>query len=122
MKKICFLLIMTISAQVFAQKMTETKLKYPETKKGTQIDSYFGTQVEDPYRWLEDDRSEETGEWVKKENELTFSYLDAIPYRNTIQNRIQELIKVENNSVGQVIELQDLCYSTMALLDGELGI
>lgn len=83
---------MTISAQVFAQKMTETKLMYPETKKGTQIDSYFGTQVEDPYRWLEDDRSEETGEWVKKENELTFSYLDAIPYRNTIQNRIQELI------------------------------
>src|SRR5690554_3223147 len=47
------------------------KLKYPETRKGDQVDTYFGVDINDPYRWLEDDMSEETKEWVKAQNEVT---------------------------------------------------
>ena len=50
-------------------------LPYPETERGNVTDNYFGTEVADPYRWLEDDRSEATAAWVKAENEVTFDYL-----------------------------------------------
>jgi prolyl oligopeptidase len=73
-------------------------LKYPETKKTDQIDTYFDVQVKDPFRWLEDDNSEETAAWVKTENEVTFSYLDKIPYRNKIKDRITELWNYEKES------------------------
>jgi len=63
----------------------------PPAKKGDVKDNYFGTEVEDPYRWLEDDNSDETAEWVKAENELTFSYLDKLPYRDQIKTRLTEL-------------------------------
>jgi prolyl oligopeptidase len=69
----------------------QKSFEYPETRKGDVVDNYFGTEVPDPYRWLEDDRSEETGEWVKAENALTFSYLEKIPFRNQIRNRLEEL-------------------------------
>jgi len=68
----------------------QTNLTYPETRKGDVVDTYFGRQVADPYRWLEDDRSAETGEWVKAQNELTFSYLEQIPYRSAIRERLQD--------------------------------
>ncbi|MBC7937365.1 MAG: S9 family peptidase [Rhizobacter sp.] len=54
---------------------------YPDTKKDKQTDNYFGTQVADPYRWLENDNSAETKEWVLAQNQVTFEYLDKIPYR-----------------------------------------
>ncbi len=57
------------------------QLKYPESRKDQQVDQYFGTSVPDPYRWLEDDKSAETKEWVTNQNEVTFGYLDKIPYR-----------------------------------------
>ena len=64
-------------------KTAEVKaaVNYPETKKGTVVDEYFGAKVADPYRWLEDDMSDETAQWVKAENDVTFSYLKNIPYR-----------------------------------------
>lgn len=65
-------------------------LTYPETRMGDVVDTYFGQQVADPYRWLEDDRSEETGAWVQAQNELTFSYLEQIPYRAEIRERLQD--------------------------------
>lgn len=68
---------------------------YPETKKVDQVDEYFGTQVEDPYRWLEDDRSPETEEWVKAQNKVTFNYLEQIPFREKIKNRLTELWNYE---------------------------
>ena len=68
---------------------------YPETKKGTVSDTYFGTDVADPYRWLEDDRSEETGAWVKAENKVTFDYLAQIPYRDQLKERLGELWNYE---------------------------
>ena len=58
-----------------------SKFTYPTTNKIAHTDTYFDTKVEDPYRWLEDDRSEETGEWVKAQNAVTFGYLDKIAFR-----------------------------------------
>ncbi len=61
------------------------KIEYPLTKTGDVIDTYFGTKVPDPYRWLEDDRSEETAAWVKEQNKVTFGYLEKIPYREELK-------------------------------------
>jgi len=71
------------------------KMNYPTTKKGDVVDNYFGAPVSDPYRWLEDDKSAETAEWVKKQNEFTFAYLSQIPYRNTIKEKLQKLWNYE---------------------------
>jgi len=66
-------------------------LQYPAARKTEQTDTYHGTKVTDQYRWLEDDHSEETAQWVKAENELTFSYLDKIPYRAQVMKRLEQL-------------------------------
>ncbi|MGA0555908.1 prolyl oligopeptidase family serine peptidase [Larkinella sp. VNQ87] len=68
------------------------QLTYPKTRKTDQTDDYHGTKVADPYRWLEDDRSAETGEWVKAQNAVTFGYLNQIPYQDQIRNRLKQLI------------------------------
>ncbi len=67
------------------------KLTYPETKRGDVVDTYFGTSVPDPYRWLEDDRSPEVAAWVEAENKVTFGYLDKIPYRAQLKDRLTKL-------------------------------
>ncbi|HNQ13842.1 MAG TPA: prolyl oligopeptidase family serine peptidase [Bacteroidia bacterium] len=64
---------------------------YPNTKRVDQVDDYHGNAVSDPYRWLEDDMSEETGAWVKQQNELTFSYLSNIPFRSSVKDRLSQL-------------------------------
>ncbi|TYK65004.1 prolyl oligopeptidase family serine peptidase [Colwellia echini] len=71
------------------------KAVYPVTKKGSVVDNYFGTDVADPYRWLEDDRSKETGAWVIAENNATFDYLSQIPYREQLKARLTELWNYE---------------------------
>lgn len=76
----------------------EEKMNYPETKKTDTVDNYFGTEVADPYRWLEDDRSTETAEWVKSENALTESYLSKISFREAIGKRFAELYNYETIS------------------------
>ena len=65
--------------------------KYPDTKKVDQTDTYFGIKVPDPYRWLEDDNSAETLQWVKEENKVTFDYLSKIPYRQQVKDRLTKL-------------------------------
>lgn len=70
---------------------TEKPIQYPPTKKGDVKDTIYGTVVEDPYRWLEDDNSAETADWVKAQNELTFGYLAKLPYRDQIKARLTEL-------------------------------
>ncbi|MCJ7563023.1 MAG: prolyl oligopeptidase family serine peptidase [Candidatus Aminicenantes bacterium] len=67
------------------------KITYPVTKKVNQVDDYFGMKVADPYRWLEDDRSEETGKWVQAQNAVTFDYLKKIPFREKIQKRMTDI-------------------------------
>ena len=73
----------------------QQKVTYPTTHKGDVVDNYFGTDVADPYRWLEDDRSEETGAWVEAENKVTFDYLAQIPYRDELKSRLAELWNYE---------------------------
>jgi len=71
------------------------KIVYPVTKKGDVVDTYFGTKVPDPYRWLEDDKSEETAAWVKEQNKVTFGYLENIPYREQIKSRLEKMWNFE---------------------------
>jgi len=92
---------MTSSSQI-------KKISYPATHKGEVVDSYFGTDVADPYRWLEDDRSEETGAWVAAENKVTFDYLSQIPYRDQLKSRLAELWNYEK--VGAPFKEGDYTY------------
>jgi len=85
MKIILFILLMTFTTQIFSQ------IKYPDTKKVDQQDNYFGTIVKDPYRWLEDDNSDETIAWVKEENKVTEDYLSKIPFREKVKSRLEEM-------------------------------
>ncbi|MEM6300221.1 MAG: prolyl oligopeptidase family serine peptidase [Pseudomonadota bacterium] len=73
-------------------------LSYPDSRTEAVYDEYFGERVRDPYRWLEDDRSEETGAWVKAQNALTQDYLGQIPYRASIANRVERLLNYERVS------------------------
>ncbi|NQX85906.1 MAG: S9 family peptidase [Flavobacteriaceae bacterium] len=68
---------------------------YPDTKQVDFVDTYFGVSVKDPYRWLEDDRSEETGLWVKQQNKATFGYLKDIPYRKELKERLEKMWNYE---------------------------
>jgi prolyl oligopeptidase len=87
MKRLLLFLLFTIPVSLLAQ------LQYPATKKVNVTDNYHGTQVADPYRWLEDDNSNETKEWVKQQNKVTFDYLEQIPYRG---DWLAELEKISN--------------------------
>lgn len=69
----------------------ETSIQYPETKKITHSDFYHGIEVSDPYRWLEDDMSNETGEWVKIQNKVTSKFLGKIGFRKKLERRIKKL-------------------------------
>src|SRR5882762_2405116 len=73
-------------------------MTYPETKKTDTVDTYFGEPVSDPYRWLEDDTAQATADWVKDQNEITFGYLEKIPYRETIKERLKQLHDYERLS------------------------
>ncbi len=67
------------------------KLHYPKPRKVDHTDTYFGTVVADPYRWLENDNSPETARWVEEENRLTFGYLEKIPFRLKVKERLEKL-------------------------------
>jgi prolyl oligopeptidase len=75
----------------FMTTISYSQLNYPTTKKGDVVDEYFGTKVADPYRWLEDDNSEETKAWVNEQNDVTNTYLSKIPFRDKIKTRFAEL-------------------------------
>lgn len=77
-------------------------IHYPHTRKVDTVDNYFGTKIPDPYRWLEDDQSEETAQWVDSQNAVTFSYLDKIPYRNALKERLTELWNYPKQSMPQM--------------------
>ncbi|QSS96204.1 prolyl oligopeptidase family serine peptidase [Psychroflexus sp. ALD_RP9] len=84
------------------------KLKYPETKTVDTITNYFGTNVKDPYRWLEDDRSAETESWVEAQNEVTFGYLDQIPYRDSLKQQLTDVWNYEK--IGAPFKRGDYTY------------
>lgn len=83
---ISFLMIFSILSA-----FSQTQPVYPDTRKSDQVDTYFGKDVADPYRWLEDDNSSETAEWVKQQNEVTFDYLSKIPFRDKINERLTKI-------------------------------
>lgn len=94
MKKV--FITMLVSSTIVS--VSQAQINYPQTKKTDKVDSYFETKVSDPYRWLEDDRSLETADWVKAQNQVTFGYLSTIPYRNTIKARMEKLWNYEKVS------------------------
>ncbi|MEM9143687.1 MAG: prolyl oligopeptidase family serine peptidase [Bacteroidota bacterium] len=71
------------------------QVHYPQTPKVDTVDTYFGVTVEDPYRWLEDDRSAKTEAWVREENKVTFDYLKKIPFREALKKRLEQLWNYE---------------------------
>jgi len=83
-------------------------VNYPITAKADTIDTYFGNDVKDPYRWLEDDRSPETEAWVKEQNKTTFGYLEKIPFRNDLKNRLEKLWNYEK--LGSPFKKGDYTY------------
>jgi prolyl oligopeptidase len=80
-----------VSLAVLAATSFAQQLDYPQPRKGDQVDDYHGTKVADPYRWLEDDNSAETAKWVEAENKVTFAYLEKIPYRARVKQRLEQL-------------------------------
>ena len=86
--------VLLILAACNSEKETKTTIampEYPDTKKVDQVDNYFGTDISDPYRWLEVDTAKEVEEWVKSQNVVTNGYLEQIPFRSKIQSRLEEI-------------------------------
>lgn len=96
-----FLVFFAFSALIAADKPAPPKLEYPKAKTVDQVDDYHGTKVADPYRWLEDTDSADTRAWIDAENKLTFSYLDQIPYRSAIHERLTKLWNYERFDVPE---------------------
>ena len=80
-----------IAATVFTSAPAQDRLSYPSTAKVDVVDTYFGTHVADPYRWLEDDTAPAVTEWVSAQNAVTFGYLNAIPFRAALKKRLEQL-------------------------------
>jgi prolyl oligopeptidase len=103
--------VLLLFALAFAcsSKKEETALSnYPETKKVDTVDTYFGTPVPDPYRWLENDTTPETAGWVAAQNKVTFGYLDKISYREPLKQRIEQLNNFEK--LGAPFQKGDYLY------------
>jgi prolyl oligopeptidase len=86
------------------------KIDYPVTRKGNVADTFFGTVVPDPYRWLEDENSPEVKAWIAEENLFTFAYLDRIPYRKEIRDRLTKIFNYEK--YGMPFRAGDYTYFT----------
>ena len=76
---------------------SKTTLSYPEAIKDNTVDTYFGTEVADPYRWLENDTSQATSAWVKAENDITNAYLARIPFRNKLKEKTNPTNQLRKN-------------------------
>ncbi|QIE59849.1 S9 family peptidase [Rasiella rasia] len=97
-----------VSCKEEITKSETITVTYPTTQKVDTVTNYFGTDVKDPYRWLEDDMSEETGDWVKRQNKTTFGYLDNIPFREALKERLTELWNYEK--IGSPFKEGDYTY------------
>ena len=99
MKRIPVVLLLVLLIFMSCKNETKTEevvtVNYPKTEKKDHVDTYFGQEVKDPYRWLEDDRSVETESWVKNQNVATGNFLDNIPYREELKERLSKLWNYE---------------------------
>lgn len=102
MKKVILyssLILLAACAEPEQKQVNIELMPYPQTKKVDTTDDYFGTKIADPYRWLEDDNSEETKQWVEAENKVTFDYLNKIPFRQQMKDRLTEVWNYEKFGV-----------------------
>jgi len=90
-RRLTTLATLTALVLTFTACAGSSRLDYPPTRKVDHVDTYHGVQVPDPYRWLEDDNAPETAEWVKAQNAVTFTYLEQIPYRAALKDRLEKL-------------------------------
>ncbi|MEM6641895.1 MAG: prolyl oligopeptidase family serine peptidase [Bacteroidota bacterium] len=98
-QKLAIITLLAFFTSCEPPKDQETEaLKYPVTNKVDTVDNYFGVSVADPYRWLEDDLSPETADWVKQQNAVTFGYLENIDFRERIKERLEVLFDYERVS------------------------
>lgn len=105
---LCLLALVSCKDEKETADKETIAVTYPETKKVDTVTNYFGTDVIDPYRWLEDDMSDETADWVKRQNKTTFGYLDNIPFREELKDRLTELWNYEK--VGSPFKEGDYTY------------
>ena len=120
------LILMTTFSVLSAQ----SQIKYPQTPRDNTVDEYFGVKVADPYRWLENDTSAATAQWVVAENEVTNAYLARIPFRGKLLKRLKEVANYEKVGTpfkkhgrwylykNNGLQNQSVLY-TMDRLDGE---
>jgi len=99
--KYSFLALVLFTLACSTKDKQEVTLLYPETKKVDTVDVYFGTEVPDPYRWLENDTAKATAEWVAAQNEVTFGYLKNISFRDAVRKRLDEVQNYERISAPQ---------------------
>ena len=104
MRKLLFFITMFL----IMNSTISQELNYPKTKKVDVVENYHGTLVSDPYRWLEDENSPETKLWIKEQNELTFSYLSQIPFRDKLRKYYEEIWNYER--MGTPSEIGDKLY------------
>ena len=83
-----------LSLVAFLPLIGLAQIQYPTARKTDTTDNYYGVSVADPYRWLEDDNSEETKNWVQEENKVTQAYLEKIPFREKIKKRLTAFVEL----------------------------
>ena len=93
MNRKCFLAVLSASTLLGAG--CTSSVPYPESVREDTKDTYFGTEVADPYRWLENDTTQRVAAWVQAQNALTYSYLEKIPFRDKLRGRISELFNFD---------------------------
>ena len=93
-----FLLVLFVACKNESSDKKVIAVNYPETKTVDSVDTYFGVEVKDPFRWLEDDTSSETEVWVTSQNKTTFNYLEQIPFREDLKKRLSKLWNYEKLS------------------------
>src|SRR5262245_24183203 len=87
-----------VAALVSVSVGAQSGIEYPVTRVVDHVDTYHGTKVRDPYRWLEDDMSPETAKWVEAQNRATFAYLERIPFRARLKTRLERLYDYPRHS------------------------
>jgi len=101
MKQTRFLSLCLVLVLIGTTLQAQQTLQYPETRRDTIVDNYFGTMVPAPYRWMEDQNSKEVESWVEAENKVAFGYLEKIPVRDWINKRITKVWNYEKVSVPE---------------------
>lgn len=98
MKKLALLTLIPLSQFMRVSDAAAQQLDYPKTLKTEDVNAHFGQKIPDPYRWLEDDRSQDVKAWVEQQNKVTTVHLNAIPYRQSIVERLTSMWNYERIS------------------------